>query len=84
MNMARRSGSSAVPARGSLQSSAMVLREVVRQYALASAYYLHNVLFRRESMAERLETVDAIVEKYAVVSSPLKSKIYIGLRNFNG
>ena len=35
-------------------------------------------------MAEKLETVDAIVEKYAVVSSPLKSKIYIGLRNFNG
>ena len=30
-------------------------------------------------MAERLETVDAIVEKYAVVSSPIKSKIYIGL-----
>ena len=30
-------------------------------------------------MAERLETVDAIVEKYAVVSSPVKSKIYIGL-----
>ena len=30
-------------------------------------------------MAERLETVDAIVEKYAVVSSPVKSKIYVGL-----
>ena len=30
-------------------------------------------------MAERLETVDAIVERYAVISSPVKSKIYIGL-----
>ena len=30
-------------------------------------------------MAERLETVDAIVEKYAVVSNPIKSKIYVGL-----
>ena len=30
-------------------------------------------------MAERLETVDAVVEKYAVVSSPVRSKIYIGL-----
>lgn len=30
-------------------------------------------------MAERLETVDAIVEKYAVISNPVKSKIYIGL-----
>ena len=30
-------------------------------------------------MAERLETVDAIVERYAVVSNPVKSKIYVGL-----
>ena len=30
-------------------------------------------------MAERLETVDAIVERYAVVSSPIKSRIYVGL-----
>ncbi len=30
-------------------------------------------------MDGRLDTVDAVVEKYAVVSSPIKSKIYIGL-----
>ena len=30
-------------------------------------------------MAERLETVDAIVDRYAVVSSPIKSRIYVGL-----
>lgn len=30
-------------------------------------------------MAERLETVDAIVERYAVVSSPIKSRLYVGL-----
>ena len=30
-------------------------------------------------MTDRLETVDAIVEKYAVVSNPVKSKIYVGL-----
>ena len=30
-------------------------------------------------MTERLETVDDIVEKYAVVSSPIKSRIYVGL-----
>ena len=29
-------------------------------------------------MAERLETVDEIVAKYAVVSNPVKSKIYVG------
>ena len=29
-------------------------------------------------MAERLETVDEVVSKYAVVSNPLKSKIYVG------
>ena len=29
-------------------------------------------------MSDRLETVDAVVEKYAVVSSPIKSRIYIG------
>ena len=40
---------------------------------------IDNANFSRPSMAERLETVDAIVEKYAVVSSPIKSKIYIGL-----
>ncbi len=30
-------------------------------------------------MADRLETVDEIVMRYAVVSSPVKSKIYVGL-----
>jgi hypothetical protein len=30
-------------------------------------------------MNDRLGTVDAIVEKYAVVSNPIKSKIYVGL-----
>ena len=30
------------------------------------------------SMADRLETVDEIVAKYAVVSNPVKSKIYVG------
>jgi len=30
-------------------------------------------------MAGRLETVDAIVEKYAVVSNPVKSRIYVAL-----
>ena len=80
MNMARRSGSSVVPTLGRLQSSAMLLREVVRQYALGLySTIIDNVHFRRALMAERLETVDAIVEKYAVVSSPIKSKIYIGL-----
>lgn len=29
-------------------------------------------------MADRLETVDEIVAKYAVVSNPVKSKIYVG------
>ena len=29
-------------------------------------------------MADRLETVDEIVAKYAVVSNPIKSKIYVG------
>ena len=29
-------------------------------------------------MSDRLETVDAVVEKYAVVSNPIKSRIYIG------
>ena len=30
-------------------------------------------------MEDRLESVDAVVEKYAVVSSPIKSRIYVGL-----
>tara|TARA_B100001094_G_C17835287_1_gene625214 strand:- start:70 stop:561 length:492 start_codon:yes stop_codon:yes gene_type:complete len=30
-------------------------------------------------MEGRLQSVDAVVEKYAVVSSPLKSRIYVGL-----
>jgi hypothetical protein len=30
-------------------------------------------------MDGRLDSVDAVVEKYAVVSNPIKSKIYIGL-----
>ena len=30
-------------------------------------------------MSDRLETVDAIVEKYAVVSNPIKSRIYVSL-----
>ena len=30
-------------------------------------------------MADRLQTVDEIVAKYAVVSNPIKSKIYVGL-----
>jgi hypothetical protein len=30
-------------------------------------------------MDGRLESVDAVVEKYAVVSNPMKSRIYIGL-----
>ena len=30
-------------------------------------------------MSDRLETVDAIVEEYAVVSNPIKSRIYVGL-----
>ena len=30
-------------------------------------------------MAERLGTVDEIVAKYAVISNPVKSKIYVGL-----
>lgn len=30
-------------------------------------------------MADRLQTVDQIVAKYAVVSNPIKSKIYVGL-----
>lgn len=30
-------------------------------------------------MAERLETVDEIVEKYAVISNPVKSRIYVSL-----
>ena len=30
-------------------------------------------------MEDRLESVDAVVEKYAVISDPIKSKIYVGL-----
>ena len=30
-------------------------------------------------MEGRLDSVDAVVEKYAVVSNPIKSKIYVGL-----
>ena len=30
-------------------------------------------------MGDRLESVDAVVEKYAVVSNPVKSRIYVGL-----
>ena len=30
-------------------------------------------------MDDRLDSVDAVVEKYAVVSSPIKSRIYVGL-----
>ena len=30
-------------------------------------------------MADRLETVDEIVLRYAVINSPVKSKIYVGL-----
>ena len=38
-------------------------------------------LIKLPSMAisERLETIDEIVEKYCVSSSPLKSKIYVSL-----
>ena len=31
------------------------------------------------AISERLETIDEIVEKYCVSSSPLKSKIYVSL-----
>lgn len=31
------------------------------------------------TMEGRLDSVDAVVEKYAVISSPIKSRIYIGL-----
>jgi uncharacterized protein len=30
-------------------------------------------------MEDRLESVDAVVEKYAVISNPVKSRIYVGL-----
>ena len=30
-------------------------------------------------MSNRLETVDAVVEEYSVVSNPIKSRIYVGL-----
>ena len=30
-------------------------------------------------MEDRLASVDAVVEKYAVISSPIKSKLYLGL-----
>ena len=30
-------------------------------------------------MEDRLDSVDAVIEKYAVVSSPIKSRIYVGL-----
>ena len=30
-------------------------------------------------MSDRLETVDAVVEEYSVVSNPIKSRIYVGL-----
>ena len=30
-------------------------------------------------MEGRLDSVDAVVEKYAVISNPIKSKIYVGL-----
>ncbi len=30
-------------------------------------------------MEDRLDSVDAVIEKYAVVSNPIKSKIYVGL-----
>ena len=40
---------------------------------------VHNVCASRTIMDDRLQTVDEIVEKYAVVSNPVKSKIYVGL-----
>ena len=40
---------------------------------------IDNGAIRPPGMDGRLDSVDAVVEKYAVVSNPIKSKIYIGL-----
>tara|TARA_Y100001968_G_scaffold65289_1_gene55979 strand:- start:1682 stop:2245 length:564 start_codon:yes stop_codon:yes gene_type:complete len=36
-------------------------------------------MVRQQSMGERLDSLDAIVERYCVANSPAKSKLYIGL-----
>ncbi|MBC28528.1 MAG: hypothetical protein CMB26_02350 [Euryarchaeota archaeon] len=38
-----------------------------------------NNMIRRVCMGERLDSIEAIVERYCVASSPAKSKVYIGL-----
>ncbi len=69
-----------VPILGSLQSSAMVLRQRMWQYAFGiNNTMIDNGEIRPPGMDGRLDSVDAVVEKYAVVSNPIKSKIYIGL-----
>ena len=52
----------------------------IRQYFFGySNNTFHISESRRIDMAERLETVDEIVEKYAVISNPVKSRIYVSL-----
>ena len=36
-------------------------------------------IIQPQSTVERLETIDEVVEKYCVASSPAKSKLYVGL-----
>lgn len=38
-----------------------------------------NKMIRRLCMGERLDSIESIVERYCVASSPAKSKLYIGL-----
>ena len=78
---ARRNGSSAVPTSRKHPLPLTCARGMrIRQYFFG---YSNTTIHIRESrgidMAERLETVDEIVEKYAVISNPVKSKIYVGL-----
>ena len=54
------------------------MRVCIRQYSFG---YRNDILHIREGigigMAAKLKTIDEIVEKYAVVSNPVKSKIYV-------
>ena len=76
MKMARRRGSSTEPIR--IEMPPELSQRLVPDEGWLEAKS-QNKMVQRLYMGERLDTIEAIVERYCVASSPAKSKLYIGL-----
>ena len=76
MKTARRRGSSTEPIR--IEMPPELSQRLVPDEGWLEAKS-QNTMVRRLYMGERLDSIEAIVERYCVASSPAKSKLYIGL-----